>query len=172
LAVFGIAELLAVLVTVVFAVLRPLAPPRPAVVLWPTVCIYAGSDTAGIDPLWLGATRSYPMLVLSRLPRQESNVVVRGRTVLFITVIGATADVQSAFGAVARTYMAVTGKPGTVGGQLRAHTVGPPAAAVRTSVAVWMAETTGFGTLLGLVLGVIAALTLIRPRRRTRSMPY
>lgn len=163
-AVFGLAGLLAVLATVMFAMLRPPTLLRPAVVIPPQpVRIYAEADTAASDPALLAVNRSYPFVALEPLPRRVhyASVVVAGRTLLFVTVMGGTAaDAQSDGNSVARTYEAVMGEPGALGGQVPGRYEG----AVWTSEAAWIAETAVFGTLVGLALGVIGALTLIRPR--------
>jgi hypothetical protein len=106
-------------------------------------------------------------LMVGQLDRRQVHVVVSSPTTLTITVTAKTAaEAQEAANAVAQTYVARASPPGAPGGQKRAaaglYNATQPTG---TSVSAWVVQTAGFGTLVGLVLGVIAPFALVRPRQ-------
>jgi hypothetical protein len=81
-------------------------------------------------------------------------------------LIATAAAAEGAANAVARCYVrTVWLLPRSPEGRLRALVVAPATPATSTTMSAWVAETAGFGTLVGLVLGVIAAFALVLPRR-------
>ncbi len=173
--VFGAAGLLAVLATLGFALLRPpLLSSKVLVDVPASKQIQTQAVIAGSEPVLLAASHSDPALSFEQLLRQVK-VVVSSSNLLAITVSAKTAaQAQDGANAVARSYVAFVRSPGAPGVQVLARMVCSPGSAGvcasparGTGLSAWVAETTGFGTLVGLVLGVIAAFALVRPRPTT-----
>jgi capsular polysaccharide biosynthesis protein len=165
--VFGVLVVLGVLAGAGFAVLRPPMLSSKVLVYVPaskqiqTQALIAGSD-AVLGPV----SRADRVLSYAQLLRQVK-VEVSSPTSLTIVVSAKTAgDAQSVANAVAQRYVALVRSKGAPGGQVLARVANPATPAIRTSVAAWVAETAGFGVLVGAVLGVLAAFSL-----RTRHSP-
>jgi capsular polysaccharide biosynthesis protein len=162
--VFGVVVVLGVLAGAGFAVLRPPLLSSKVLVYVPaskqiqTQALIAGSYEV-LGPV----SRAERVLSYGQLLRQVK-VEVSSSTSLTIVVSAKTAaDAQSVANAVAQRYVALVGSKGAAAGQVLARVAAP---ATRTSVAAWVAETAGFGLLVGAVLGVLAALSM-----RTRRGP-
>jgi hypothetical protein len=112
---------------------------------------------------------SSPFLLVDT-PASAHPVFTR-RPTLTITVTARTAaEAQGAANAVARCYVDRVSPPGAPGGQKRAAAALYNATqATGTSVSAWVLQTAGFGTLVGLMLGAIAALTMTWVPRRQQS---
>lgn len=154
------------LATVGFALLRPpLLSSKVLVDVPASRQIQTQALIAGSDPVFLAAGHADRALSFEQLLRQVK-VVVSSSNLLAITVSAKTAaDAQGVADAVARSYVAFVRSPGAPGGQVLAKVAGPASPATRTGLSAWVAETAGFGALAGVVLGVIAAFALVRPRR-------
>ena len=164
-AVLAAAGMLAVLATFGFALLRPPMLSSRAMVQVPAGTQVQTQATLARSTFVLDTAS----LMVGQLDRRQVHVVVSSPTTLTITVTAKTAaEAQGAANAVAYVYIARASPPGAPGGQKRAagglYNATP---ATGTSVWTWVAETTAFGTLVGLALGVIAAFALVRPRRGT-----
>lgn len=165
--VYGAAGMLAVLATVLFAMLRPpLLTSSASVLVTGTNTIQTQAAIAGSDPVLQGAIRSDPAMSLAQL-MHHVQLVPASRTLLIVTASANTsAAAEGAANAVARSYVAFMKSPGRPGaGQVRAAVLQRAFIATPTGLSAWVAETAGFGVLVGAVLGVIAALALVRPRR-------
>jgi capsular polysaccharide biosynthesis protein len=171
--VFGVVVVLGVLAGAGFAVLRPpLLSSKVLVDVPASKQIQTQAVIAGSDPVLLAASHSDPALSFEQLLRQVK-VVESSSNLLAITVSAKTAaEAQDGANAVARSYVAFVRSPGAPGVQVLARVVcGPGSAglcaspATQTGLSAWVAVTTGFGALAGVVLGVIAAFALVRPRR-------
>jgi hypothetical protein len=161
--VLGAAAILAMLATFWFAQLRPPMLSSRVMVLVPAGTQVQAQATLARSNFVLDTSS----LMVGQLDRRQVHVVVSSPTTLTITVTAKTAaQAQGAANAVAHVYVARASPPGAPGGQKRAaaglYNATP---ATGTSVSVWVAQTAGFGTLVGFVLGVIAAFALVRPRR-------
>lgn len=160
--VLGAAGIVAVLATFWFAQLRP-----PMLSSRVMVAVPAGTQVQTQATL---ARSTFVLdtasLMVGQLDRRQVHVVVSSPTTLTITVTARTAaEAEDAANAVAYIYVARASPPGAPGGQKRAaaglYNATP---ASGTSVSAWVAETAGLGTLVGFVLGVIAAFALARPK--------
>jgi len=101
---------------------------------------------------------------------RHTKVTVKSPDVLLVTVTGWTGTgAQRAAEAVAGSYVAFARSPDSPGGPVRAGVLDPVTPPVRISVPAWGAKTAGFGMLVGLVLGAIAALTLRWVPKRRQS---
>jgi hypothetical protein len=170
--VFGVVVVLGVLAGAGFAVLRPPLVSSQVLVYVPaSKQIQTQSLIAGSGLVLTAVSRSGP-LTFEQLHRQVK-VSVSSSTSLTITVSAKTADeAMDAADAVARTYVTLVrspGGPGGPGGRVMAKVVGSASPGTRTAGSAWVAETAGFGTLLGLVLGVMAGIAVRRAPRRQAS---
>jgi hypothetical protein len=171
--IFGAAGLLAVLATLGFAMLRPPLVSSHVLVYVPASKQIQTQALIAASGVVLGpVSRSDPVLSYGQLIRQVK-VSVSSSTSLTITVSAKTADeAMDAADAVARTYVTLVrspGGPGGPGGRVMAKVVGSASPGTRTAGSAWVAETAGFGTLLGLVLGVMAGIAVRRAPRRQAS---
>jgi hypothetical protein len=158
--VLGAAGIVAVLATFWFAMQWPpmwssstavvVRAPQPQM-------IWTQARIADSRPVLLAASENDRTQSFRELVRHVG-VAVASSDVLVVTVKGWTASgAGRAAAVVARRYVAFTMSPGSPRGPIRAAVLSYTPA-TRTSVSAWVAQTAGFGTLLGLVLGVIAAL--------------
>ena len=165
--VLGSVGIVAVLATFWFAMQwPPMWSSSAAVVVGvPKPEIWTQARMADSRPVLLAASENDRTQSFRELVRHVKVTVVSS-DVLVVTVKGWTgAGAQRAAAVVARRYVAFAMSPaGSPGGPVRAAVLGPYTPATRTSVSAWVAHTAGFGTLVGLVLGVIAGLTLRRNR--------
>lgn len=172
-AVFGVAALLAVLATFWFAMQWPPMWSSSAAVVarvpQPEM-IWTQARIADSRPVLLAASENDRTQSFRELVRHVKVTVASPDPVLVVTVTGWTGPgAQRAAAVVARRYVAFAMSPGSPGGPVDAAVLDPYTPATRTSVSAWVSKTAGFGMLAGLVLGVIAALTLKWVPRRQQS---
>lgn len=169
--VFGGAGIVAVLATFWFAMQRPpmWSSSVTVVVGVPKAQIWTQARIADSRPVVLAASENDRTQSFNELFRHVK-VTVASSDVRVVTVTGWTgAGAGRAAAVVARRYVAFAMSPGSPGGPVRAAVLDPHTPATRTSESAWVAHTAEFGTLLGLLLGMISAFALVRPRRATTA---
>jgi hypothetical protein len=171
-AAFGVAALLAVLATFWFAMQWPPTWTSSVAVVVRTPqpqMMWTQARIADSRPVLLAASENDRTQSFRELVRHVKVTVASPLPVLVVTVTGWTGPgAQRAAAVVARRYVAFAMSPGRPGGPVDA-VANPAVPATRASVSAWVAKTAGFGMLVGLVLGVIAALTLRWVPKRQQS---
>ena len=172
-AIISVVMVLGILAGGAFALLKPPMLTSTALVVLPASAARLSATQAviaGSDPVLSAAEGHIASPVSLATLRKRVQAKSLTPNVLSISAQGGTAAqaVETA-NAVADSYVAYVGSPGSPDGQVMARVLEPATDATGTPLPVQLLITGGVGVLLGLLVGAIIALAIGRGDRRLRE---